>query len=239
MRRINVIPQPIKPMGISSGIDILVPEFTNVRVGFSYAKDSRFFENYTLNGRVSAATMVIDHFLAGNHYEAIYIVGHSEGAQILPRVYRSLKSQSQINGLVLMSFGGMSQFEYFSLLYHKYGPLENTYLVNLKDYQDKIKRIQQDPLSIQKWWMGWPYRRWSSLGTYRPLDDLLLIDIPILLTHGTRDITAPVESSRQVVDEFYKAGKHSATLIEYADNDHSYNGEFNQVINDINEWISH
>lgn len=222
-----------------SSTDILVPEFTNVRMGISYANDRRFFENYTLDGRVSAATMVIDHVLKQNHYQAIYIVGYSEGAQILPRVYRSLKSQAQISGLVLMSFGGMSQFEYFPLLYQKYGPVENTYLVNLKGYQDTFKRIQQNPLSIQDWWMGWPYRRWSSLGPYRPLEDLLLIDIPVLLTHGTNDMAAPVESSRLVVDEFHRAGKNNVTLLEYANNDHSYNGAFNPVIHDINNWISH
>ncbi len=223
----------------ASNIDILIPEYRNVKAGMSHKNDRRAYEHYTLEGRVSSAVSVIDHFLKNSHYQSVYMIGHSEGALILPRVYRELQSQKQINRLVLMSYGGLSQFENFRIMVDKHGFPDNTYLANLKNLDETIKNIQQDPLSLDKWWLGSPYRRWSSFGPYKPLEDLLKIDIPIMLTHGSEDMYAPVESSRLVKNEFQKAGKMNITYKEYKNNGHAYlNGDFNQVFKDINAWFS-
>lgn len=73
---------------------------------------------------------------------------------------------------------------------------------------------------------------------YRPLEDLVQIDIPILMIHGSEDIMSPVESSRFVKEEFEKIGKSNLHYIEYEGKGHDLGGDFERVINDMVNWFN-
>jgi pimeloyl-ACP methyl ester carboxylesterase len=71
-------------------------------------------------------------------------------------------------------------------------------------------------------WLGHPYRFWSSYLWYRPLDDLLALDIPLFVAHGTADASVPVESARALRDAFAGERRSNLTYQEYGDADHDF-----------------
>lgn len=48
---------------------------------------------------------------------------------------------------------------------------------------------------------------------------------------------APVESSRLVKEEFESLGKSNLCYIEYAGKGHDLGGDFDRVVNDIENWF--
>lgn len=217
--------------------DILVPEKKNVKMGKNHREEKKIVENYTLEQRVSTAALVIDKYLQQNEYEHIILVGFSEGGYILPKLYLNLKNKKEISGLVPLACGGLSQYESFKILKDKNYPYSEGFRKDLNRIEEVEKDIKKHPDSINRKYLGLPYKRWSSFMFYRPLDDLVKIDIPILMIHGTEDMMSPVESSRRVKTEFEKLRKENLSYIEYKDKDHGFNGEFRIIIEDIKNWF--
>ena len=54
--------------------------------------------------------------------------------------------------------------------------------------------IQADPDSISKFWMGHPYRRWSSFLKTNTTEDLVRAKARVYLAHGVEDQAVPVEA---------------------------------------------
>lgn len=111
-------------------------------------------------------------------------------------------------------------------------------------YRSELKRIdavmadiKAAPDSMDKTYLGWPYRRWSGFMSYRPIDELVKIDIPVLVVHGGKDINTPVESSKMIAEEFSKHGKTNLTYIEYKNWDHYLNKEFDTILKDMANWL--
>lgn len=100
--------------------DLLVPEYRNVELG---ACGEDVLRGYTLDERVSAAVAARRRVPRRNPYSSVAIVGHSEGAPIAAKVHRALRSRARVTRLVLLSFGGLSQYESFQILRDTYrGP---------------------------------------------------------------------------------------------------------------------
>jgi pimeloyl-ACP methyl ester carboxylesterase len=215
-----------------------VPEYLNVELGRNESANRNVRRYYTLHDRVRTAAAVIDRFLRENQYEHVALMGYSEGALILARVYLSLKQRDEVERLIFLSYGGMSQYHTLRLLQQKYGDMKGALLSNQSAIDEVIVKVNTDPLSIDRWWLGWPYQRWSTFGPYEPLSDLLTIDIPILMLHGTQDMQVPVESSRMAAEEFRKAGKPSFKYIEYPGEGHVFHEDFKSVIHDVENWLS-
>ena len=218
--------------------DILVPEKKNMEPGKNYEDDIKIIKDYTLEQRIQTAKTAIADFLGKNPYQRVLLVGHSEGGYILPPLYLSLKDDFEIAGLVILSVGGLSQYEMFRILKNKDLPYPEGYKMRLDLIEEVARDIKADPDSITKGYMGYPYNRWSSFMFYRPLEDLVQIDIPILMIHGSEDIMSPVESSRFVKEEFEKTGKSNLHYIEYEGKGHDLGGDFERVINDMVNWFN-
>lgn len=220
-----------------SKFDLLVPEKRNMKPGKNYEHDIDIIKDYTLDQRVQTAKTAIADYLADNPYQRVLLVGHSEGGCLLPRLYLSLKENFTISGLALLSAGGLSQYEMFRILKDKDLPMPAEYKVRVSRIEEAAKDIKENPDSITKGYLGHPYKRWSSFMFYRPIDDLAQINIPILMIHGSEDIMAPVESSRLVKEEFESLGKSNLCYIEYAGKGHDLGGDFDRVVNDIENWF--
>jgi|SRR5690554_2778204 len=221
----------------SSDIDLLIPEKMNIKQGECGKNNPNVLVNYTLDKRVYSSVLVIDTYLNKNKYENIYLIGYSEGAVIAPRVYRNLKNKEKIAKLVLISGGGLSQFESFKILEKTTLSMPTSYKNGISKMDSILNLIHQNPESINDYWLGWPYKRWAGFLYYRPIEDLKYIDIPILAVHGDQDINCPVESSRFIKQEFEQLGKNNLTYKEYINQDHSFNGNFETIINDIEKWL--
>jgi len=208
------------PVGFMKGLfpdyDILVPEKINITIGGDHSRDTRVISAYTLENRVRAAAAVIDAILDRTDYPRVFILGISEGAYILPRIYQTLRHKSVVSALVIWGAGGMSQYEEFKLLAVSGVPMGPAMKKGYKDLESVVSDIKAHPDAINKEYFGFPYKRWASFLWYSPIDDLVAINIPILLLHGTDDICSAVESSRLVESRFKKLGKRNLTYYEYA-----------------------
>lgn len=220
-----------------STFDILVPEKQNMIMGGDHSEETKILQDYTMEQRVSAAALVIDNYLLQNSYRHIILIGFSEGGYVLPKIYFSLKQKDKISGLVLLASGGLSQLDCFRILKDKPYPFPEGYKNGLDIIEEVVEDIKSYPDSINKRYLGLPYKRWSSFMFYRPLDDLMEIEIPIFVGHGERDMMSPIDSSRQIRIEYDKMYKDNLTFIEYSDQYHGFNGEFDNIIKDINNWF--
>ena len=221
----------------SPDFDILVPEKMNVTLGNDHTADVKALSHYSLPELVSSTELVIDTFLKDTNYQNVFLVGVSEGAAILPKVYNNLKYKGRISRLVSLGGGGLSQFQEFKLITKSNLPMPKRYKEALMKVDATMKEIKKDPDSLEKTYCGWPFRRWSGFMSYRPLDELITINIPVLMRHGEKDISAPVESARVVVKEFNKLGKTNLCYYEYKNGDHRFNGDFDTIMKIMNDWF--
>lgn len=221
-----------------SEFDLLVPEKKNMKPGKSYENDLKIIKDYSLEQRVQTAKTAIADYLGGNTYQRVFLVGFSEGGYLLPRLYLSLKEDFAISGLAILAVGGLSQYEMFKILKDKDLPFPAGYKTGLDRIEEAAKDIKENPDSISRSYLGHVYKMWSSFMFYRPLDDLVQIDIPILMIHGSTDIMAPVESSRLVADEFASLGKSNLCYIEYEGKGHDLGEDFERVVRDLENWFN-
>jgi fermentation-respiration switch protein FrsA (DUF1100 family) len=107
------------------------------------------------------------------------------------------------------------------------------YKSELAQLDAKAEQIRNNPTDDSRFYLGWPYSRWSSFMFYSPIDDLRSIPIPIYLLHGAADTMVPVESSQYAFDELRKAGKTNVILYIYPGRDHTFNNEFASLVNEV------
>jgi pimeloyl-ACP methyl ester carboxylesterase len=222
---------------LSPDFDILVPEKMNIKLGNDQSNDPKVFEHYTLAERVSSAVLVIDTFLEKHEYNHVYLMGVSEGAQILPMVYHNLKGENRIAKLVVLGSGGLSQYEEFKVLQKSTLPMPQAYRELLMEADNVMEAIRSKQDVHDKWYVGYPYEHWAGFFPYRPLDDFVKINVPIFLMQGTKDTSAPIESSRVFAAEFERLGKNNLTYIEYKNGDHRFNGKFKEILKKIENWL--
>jgi alpha-beta hydrolase superfamily lysophospholipase len=84
---------------------------------------------------------------------------------------------------------------------------------------EEFARIKADPLS-PKLWGGNSYRWWADILDHDLTADLLAVRAPILLVHGERDRSAPVQVARKVRDDFHREGHCNLTYWEFSGYDH-------------------
>lgn len=221
----------------SRDFDILVPEKVNITLGNDHSNDPKALGHYSLQEVASSSELVIDTYLEDTHYQNVFLVGVSEGAAILPKVYNELKCKEKIGRIVVLGGGGLSQYEEFKIIAKSKLPMPEGYKQEIMKVDAAMKEIAKDPDSLEKTYCGLPFRRWSGFMSYRPLVDLIRIDIPIFMMHGEKDTSAPVESSRLVVEEFQKLGKTNLKYYEYKNGDHRFNGDFKTVMKIIEDWF--
>jgi pimeloyl-ACP methyl ester carboxylesterase len=236
--------RPGSPFGFGTSLfpeyDLLIPEKVNVIIGGDHREDDDMLRRYTLDDRVESAAKVIDTFLDGSAYDTVFIFGVSEGGMILPQVYQRLENKEKVGKLIISGAGGLSQAEEFEILRH-YDNLPDSLKGGYEQFDLVIAEINGDPDSIEKEYFGHPFKRWSTFLDYRPLDDLVLVEIPILLIHGTEDVSSPVETARIVVDEFAALEKTNLTYHEYEGMGHgpSSKEEQDKIYTALREWLDH
>ena len=167
-----------------------------------------FLENYTLEyvtqSHVEAIRAILR--LPQVRDERVLIFGISDGGQIAAEVSANLPEATHVAPLAC---GGPTQiFDYVIFASRpqpddKPGDVER----RVNDIYATWDKIQDDPLSIEKFWSGHPYRRWSSFCSSSTTDALLKTKAEIFMAHGTLDDSVPVESFDVLVATLRTRGK--------------------------------
>jgi dipeptidyl aminopeptidase/acylaminoacyl peptidase len=83
---------------------------------------------------------------------------------------------------------------------------------------DEWAKIQKDPDSITKIWLGHPYRRWSSFCSSSVMAELARSKAKVYLAQGTQDTSVPVTGHDVLVAELRSKGRAvTAERLEGAD----------------------
>lgn len=194
---------------------ILVLEKLNFELGKYYEYNVEIREKYYLENLVKNYSETIDNYLSENNYSKIVLVGTSEGACVLPLVYKNIQN-NKISGMVSIAYGGLSLYEQTIILADS--KLEIPYYIkeiyqNIDIYK---KDIELYPNSLRSF-AGNSYIWWNSFFNYKPFDDYMDITIPILFVHGGLDTNVPVESTKYIQDNIQE---NPFTFLIYPDADH-------------------
>ena len=106
----------------------------------------------------------------------------------------------------------------------------------------EFARIKADPLS-SKLWGGNSYRWWADILDHDLTADVLSVRAPILIVHGERDRSAPVQVARVVRDDFQRAGRCNLTYWELPGYDHQMEdsagvSHIDEVMQRISGWLA-
>lgn len=196
---------------------VLVLEKLNFELGKYYEYDVDFRRAYTLDNLVKNYAATINQYLSEHSYAKVVLLGSSEGACVLPRVYKSITNQRTISGMVSVSYGGLSRYNQTKILANSslggINDIAREIFNNIDVYKNDIGLY---PKSIGSF-LGYPYAWWNSIFDYTPYNDYKDIDIPVLFIHGELDINVPVESTTYIRDHL--PNKPFEYLI-YPDADH-------------------
>lgn len=136
----------------------------------------------------------------------VVLLGVSEGAYVAVAV---AATRWEITDLAIIGDGAWSMRQSLQAL----------------DGRDQVeaawRTIAADPDSLEKTWMGHPYRWWSAIMDLDPSPEYLKLTIPILLGVGQQDHSVPVDSAMALDALFAGKGKRNITLRIYPGADHA------------------
>lgn len=121
----------------------------------------------------------------------IYLVGHSLGGMILPRI---LSKTSDVKGAVFMAANSSRLEDIILKQVLCLNSFPNDKVVELRSQVENVKKIIDGdfdpkvgtPLNL-------PFSYWKDLGLYKPIKMLNKVSIPMLFVNGGRDYQVPVE----------------------------------------------
>lgn len=145
------------------------------------------------------------------------VLGHSEGGVVAARVAAELPKVTHVASLAA---GGPTQL--FDLAETRRRPQTGDQPGDaerrVREFFDEWAKIAKDPDSISQFWMGHPYRRWSSFLKHSVTEELLRSKARIYLAHGVADTIIPVAAHDVLVAELKVRGRSvTAERIDGAD----------------------
>ena len=153
----------------------------------------------------------------GTAGKPVIVLGASEGADVASAVAARAKNVTHV--ILLGGGGGWTQEEEFRHFIRTKG--EYMGMKSAAELDARVADVKAHP-DADTMWAGHPYRRWSTFMFARPADDLLKVECPILLVHGDKDESVPIESARALAEAFRIAGKTNLKLVEIVGADHGF-----------------
>ena len=159
----------------------------------------------------------------------VVLVGISEGAYPAIKVARS---RGDVTHLVIIGDGGgwtMRQ-SLEKLVGHDY-------------VEDGWRTIAADANSLTQTWLGRPYRWWLDIIDIDSKSDYLSLNIPILMGHGEKDQSVPIESALALQKAFEDAGKANLKLHVYPGVGHTLTSDTvdyrKQLFEELSQSLAH
>ena len=116
------------------------------------------------------------------------VVGHSEGGLVACRVARELAGS--VTHVATIAGGGPSQlFDLISLARKGefFDRISSDGEKRVQYVLDNWRKIEADPMSAEKFFFGFAYRRWSTFLSSSPLEELTAVKANIYIAQGTSD----------------------------------------------------
>jgi dipeptidyl aminopeptidase/acylaminoacyl peptidase len=134
------------------------------------------------------------------------VMGHSEGGIVAARVAAELP---QITHVASLAGGGPTQL--FDLAETRGQPRTDDKLGDaerrVQEVYEEWAKVQKDPESISKFWMGHPYRRWTSFLKHNVAEELLRTKARVYLAQGTSDTAVSLKAHDVLVAELQARGR--------------------------------
>ncbi len=197
------------------------------RPGEAEEGSEEFLREHTLErwAEANVAALRATRALAGIDRGRTLVLGHSEGGLVAARVAAELPDVTHVASL---SRGGPTQL--FDLVLSRSRPRPDDSPGDAGRRVEALYReweqIRADPDSTTRFWMGHPYRRWSSFLQASLTEELLRTQARVYVAHGTRDGSTPVTSHDVLVAELRARGRDVvAERVEGADHTFAQPGE--------------
>lgn len=190
----------------------------------TYNPPKCYYENESLDYRVWQYDNVINYITKTffKNAKKVVALGHSEGSDVVAKLGTVNKKITHIG---FWSGGGNTQYNDFALFIRQevsQGEIdEATSLKKLDSLYAQIEDIENNPTSIDKFWLDNTYKRWHDFSE-PPVENLLKIDVPIFVAIGTKDQAVPIESSLIIKTEFLRHHKNNLTFKIYPNLDHGF-----------------
>jgi len=188
-------------------------------VSLEKAASEEFLKEHTLPRwtEANAAGLRAAWALPGVDATRTLVVGHSEGGLVAARVAAELPRVTHVASL---AGGGPTQL--FDFVANAAQPRPDDKPGDagrrVQDILDAWAKIQKDPESITQFWLGHPYRRWSSFLPHSVMEELLRTKARIYAAGGTRDAVIPIAAHDMLVAELRARGRQvTAERLEGAD----------------------
>jgi dipeptidyl aminopeptidase/acylaminoacyl peptidase len=189
------------------------------RPGGAEGASEEFLKEHTLPrwAEANMAAVKAAWTLPGVDASRTLVMGHSEGGIVAARVAAELPTVTHVASL---SGGGPTQL--FDLVEARSKPRPGEDTAATAKRRDAVyeewRKIQADPESTTKFWLGHPYRRWSSFLKHSVAEEVLRSKAKIYLAQGTEDTSVMVAAHDVVVAELRARGRDvTAERVEGAD----------------------
>lgn len=176
-----------------------------------------FLREHTLERWAVANASALKSVLSRSDIDSsrVLVLGHSEGGIVAARVAAEVR---EVTHVAPLSCGGVTQLFSLAQLARERSP-ESEREQAAQAVFAEWEKILADPDSIEKTWMGHPYRRWSSFLRASVVEELKRGKAKVYLAQGTADQAESVigfdvmhaellAAGRQVVAERIEGGDH-------------------------------
>jgi erythromycin esterase len=166
------------------------------RAGSAEGGSAEFRREHTLPRWVEAvnAALRATHRLEDIDWTRTLVVGHSEGGIVAAHLASSNPLASHV---ALLAGGGPTQLFDLCELASQVRPSDHS-PAEAQSRVAEVRRgwakVQAEPDSADKLWLGHPHRRWASFLKTSTLEGLLGSRAPVFAAHGTADQAVPVAS---------------------------------------------
>jgi pimeloyl-ACP methyl ester carboxylesterase len=227
---------------------VVVPEKwkrdPNVKAGVNsgiYYEDIEARLLYTSDNITELYVSSINKYLSEHNYSSVVLIGSSEGAFLLPKIYQGITKKDKIVGLVSYAGGGLTYYESIKISHSaKFTPkiVKEEYEYIIKNYEKDIDEWSYS-LGIDKYgnvlfWL-------TNMLKYDPLEYWKEVNIPVLFLHGEKDYNVAVESTRYIQENlqnkpfefiYYKKMGHMPNPWAI-----DYYFQFARIKKDIGDWV--
>lgn len=219
---------------------------------FTYPTPEIFTQNYSLEWRAEAASLIINQAvkLLPTDKSKIVVIGHSQGGQVAPKVALMNK---KVTHLVLLNSNSLNHLYDFVLQERLFAFKGEQSFEQAQQNIDSLyadyKKIFSDPDSRTKMWYDETYFRWASFSDETPLENMLKLNIPIYVVAGGKDLWGSfIMNTDYVQIEFLRYKKTNLIYKVFPNANHFLQDEIEQegktkyidikptVFREIDEW---
>lgn len=144
--------------------------------------------------------------------QRVVLLGISEGGEIAPILAQRIPETTH---LVILANGGLDPLDAYALQRSKQGLVIPEKLNALLE-----KQVLSEPENSSLI-LGRTESYWLQISKIQQIENLLLLNIPILMAMGMKDQVVPIESAWYAKEIFEKQSNKNLTLITYPEADHS------------------